>query len=145
MILDRQNMVSSAQAVAGTGNLISTDTIDLLQARDIGTGEDQLEMFFQIVDTLAGGSSIDYQVIIADDAALTSNVEVLGATGAQTTLAGGSRFHVKLNRRPTGLGKRYLGVRYVRAGTFTDGTVTAGLVLDAQDQGKNYPSGYTIV
>lgn len=144
MITDQLLRVSTAQAVTTTA--VSTDTVDLSVARDIGEGQD-LFMNFAVTEAFAGGTSTNFEVIIADNAALSSNVVVIGASGAIVTasLPLGTNVAVRLNPQIGSLGKRYLGARYTVSGTNSAGKVTADVVMDIQDGRKSYASGFTVV
>jgi hypothetical protein len=144
MITDKLLRVSDAQAVTTTA--VSTDTVDLSVARDIGEGGD-LYMNFAMTEAFAGGTSTNFEVIIADNAALSSNVVVIGASGAIVTasLTLGTNVAVRLNPQIASLGKRYLGARYTVSGTNSAGKVTADMVMDVQDGKKFYASGFTVV
>jgi hypothetical protein len=144
MITDQLLRVSTNQAVTTTA--VSTDTIDLSQARDIGEGQD-LFMNFALTAAFAGGTSTNFEVIIADNAALSSNVVVVGASGALVTagLTLGANIAVRINPIIGSLGKRYMGARYTVVGTNSAGTVTADIVMDIQDGKKFYASGFSVV
>ncbi len=144
MITDKLLRVSDAQAVTTTA--VSTDTVDLSVARDIGEGQD-LFMNFAVTEAFAGGTSTNFEVIIADNAALSSNVQVIGASGAIVTasLPLGTNVAVRLNPLIGSLGKRYLGARYTVSGTNSAGKVTADIVMDVQDGKKFYASGFAVV
>lgn len=144
MITDKLLRVSDAQAVTTTA--VSTDTVDLSVARDMGEGGD-LYMNFAMTEAFAGGTSTNFEVIIADNAALSSNVVVIGASGAIVTadLTLGKNVAVRLNPQIASLGKRYLGARYTVSGTNSAGKVTADIVMDVQDGKKFYASGFTVV
>jgi hypothetical protein len=144
MITDKTLRVSTDQAVTTTA--VSTDTVDLSIARDMGEGED-LFMNFAMTEAFAGGTSTNFEVIIADNAALSSNVVVIGASGAIVTasLPLGTNVAVRLNPQIASLGKRYLGARYTVSGTNTAGKVTADIVTDVQDGKKFYASGFAVV
>ena len=74
--------VISGQTVFSAGtSVLSTNTIDLGTARDMGEGSDLFGRFEYTVAAV-GGTSIEMQVISADDAALSVNVTVIGTTGA---------------------------------------------------------------
>jgi hypothetical protein len=143
MIIDQLLRVSTNQAVTVTA--VSTDTIDLSQARDIGAGE-SLYMNFALTAAIAGGTSTAFEVIVADNAALSSNVVVVGASGAIATasLTLGANFAVRINPIIGSTGKRYMGARYTVVGTNTAGTVTADITHDVQDGKKSYASGFTV-
>ena len=144
MITDKLLRVSTDQAVTTTA--VSTDTVDLSVARDMGEGGD-LYMNFAMTEAFAGGTSTNLEVIIADNAALSSNVVVIGASGAIVTadLTLGKNVAVRLNPQIASLGKRYLGARYTVSGTNSAGKVTADIVMDVQDGKKFYASGFTVV
>ena len=144
MITDKLLRVSEAQAVTTTA--VSTNTIDLSVARDIGEGE-TLYMHFAVVEAFAGGTSTAFEIIIADDAALTSNVEVVSSSGPEltATLGLGKAVAVKINPLIGSTGKRYMGARYTVVGTNTAGKVTADVVETIQDGKKFYASGFTVV
>lgn len=143
MITDKLLRVSTDQAVTTTA--VSTDTVDLSVARDMGEGGD-LYMNFAMTEAFAGGTSTNFEVIIADNAALSSNVVVIGASGAIVTadLTLGKNVAVRLNPQIASLGKRYLGARYTVSGTNTAGKVTADIVTDIQDGRKYYASGFSV-
>lgn len=143
MITDKLLRVSTDQAVTTTA--VSTDTVDLSVARDMGEGGD-LYMNFAMTEAFAGGTSTTFEVIIADNAALSSNVVVIGSSTAVATadLTLGKNVAVRLNPQIASLGKRYLGARYTVSGTNTAGKVTADVVMDIQDGRKYYASGFSV-
>lgn len=124
MIIDRLLNVSTAQAVTVTA--VSEDSIDLTNARDIGSGE-PLALTVQVTTTATadGAATLTINAISADDAALTSNVVVHASTGAigKATLVAGYR--VTLGIPPeTNIGAdRYWGASY----TVATGPLTAGV------------------
>lgn len=144
MITDNFLRVSTAQAVTTTA--VSTDKIDLLQAREIGEGDD-LFMVFTVGTAFAGGTSINFQVTVADDAALSTNATTIGMSGVIVTasLTAASQFLVRLNPQIASLGRRYLGATYTVVGTMSAGTVTADIVSDIQDGKKFYAGGFAVL
>jgi hypothetical protein len=143
MITDKLLRVSEDQALTTTA--VSTDTIDLSVARDIGEGED-LFMNFAVTTALAGGTSVKFEVITSASANLGSPT-VIGSTDAIVTasLVAGYNTAVRINPQIASLGQRYLGARYTISGTYSSGKVTADVVMDIQDGRKSYPSGFTVV
>ena len=120
----------TGQTVTGTGNVLSTNTIDLLQNRDIGEGNAVYAR--AVVGTAqAGGTSVEIQVVTADSADLATNLTVLGSSGAilTATLAAGYVVDIPVPPRLGSVGQRYLGIRYVIAGTSTAGTFTTDFGL----------------
>lgn len=148
MILDRENHVAQGVAIAGTGNLLATDVIDLGVARDIGAGTPL--HFYHSLNTAApaGGTSIEFQIVGADDAAISSNVVVLATTGA-IALADLKLNYLTFQPVPRvpgspGTAKRYITTRLVRVGTFTGaGTWSSGITYDVADFLRFYTAGYT--
>jgi len=148
MIIDALTLVSNAQAV--TASAVSTNTIDLSQARDVGAGQ---ELCFTVTvdENFATATSVEVQVI-SSAAANLGTPTVLSSTGAlaiaQLT-AGRKPIELKvgraiLNAQP--IGQRYLGLNYVVSGSnATAGKFTAAIYSEGfQDVAKNYPVGYSI-
>lgn len=154
MIIDRLNIVSGSvtgfdasgpTAVTGqtdlrtAGTYVSTDSIDLQVARDIGEGRD-LYAVATILGTggppatgLTGLTSIEVQVVVSANSNLSSPT-VIASTGTQTTVAAGTQYVVAVPPLIASAGQRYLGLRYITAGTTaTTGSMLAGFVLDLQD------------
>lgn len=144
MITDKLLRVSTDQAVTTTA--VSTDTIDLSVARDMGEGG-EITMNFAITEAFAGGTSTKFEVIIADNAALSSNVVVVGSSDAVVTadLTLGKNVAVRINPLIGSTGKRYMGARYTVSGTNSAGKVTADIVEAIQDGKKFYASGFSVV
>lgn len=129
-----------------TANAVSANTVDLRQATDIGQGQPLFGRFY--VHTAAvGGTSLEMQIIAADNEALTAGVVVLGTTGAVplAQLKAGARFACALSPQIASTGKRYMGARYVAQGTFSAGAYTADVGLEIQDGQKSTPRGYNVI
>lgn len=142
MILDKGNLVSSAQAVTSSAG--STDVIDLSQARAIGDGE-ELEFFVNVdtAATAAGAATVTFQVQTDDNSAFSSPTTVIQTDAIpKATLVAG--YQIKISLPVGATPERYLRLYYsVATGPLTAGAFTAGLVLVAQNS-RAYPSGYTI-
>lgn len=85
--------------------------------------------------TAAGAATLQVQVIIADDAALTANVLALQESLAigKAALVPGYKFRIG-SSLPAGAAQRFLGVNYIVAtGPMTAGNIAAFLVMDSQD------------
>jgi len=149
MIVDALLQLSAAQAVTSTA--VSTDTIDLLQNRDVGAGKDLYAIFtVDTAATAAGAATVNFQVISSASASLTSPT-VLAQTDAipKTDLTAGRKpITVRispqvLNSLP--IGQRYLGVQYtVGTGPLTAGAFTCYITDSDVSVNKNYPSGFTV-
>ena len=142
MITDKLLRVSEDQALTTTA--VSTDTIDLSVARDVGEGT-ALYMNFAVTEALANGTSVKFEVISSAAANLGSPT-VIGSTDAILTaaLTLGKNVVVRINPDIAGKGQRYLGARYTIAGTFNAGKVTADIVETIGDGKKFYASGFTV-
>lgn len=136
----------TGQTVTGSSSVLSANTVDLLQARDIGEGSDLFGRF-QVLTAFAGLTALEMQIIAADDAALTTNVTVIGTTGAVAvaSLVAGARFACDINLRLASKGQRYVGARYVPTGTGTAGAVFGDIGIDIQDGQKFYPAGFAVL
>jgi len=142
MITDKLLRVSEDQAVTTTA--VSSDTIDLSVARDVGEGH-QLFMNFAVTAALTGGTSVKFEVISSANANLSSPT-VIGSSDAVLTadLTAGKNVAVAINPQIASNGDRYLGARYTVSGTYGAGTVTADIVETVQDGQKYYASGFTV-
>ena len=143
MITDQFLRVSDAQAVTTTA--VSTNTIDLSVARDVGEGKELL-MHFAVTAAMVGGTSIKFEVI-SSAAANLSSPTVIGSSDAVVTasLTLGKSIAVVINPQIASEGQRYLGARYTVSGTYSAGTITADIVETIQDGKKFYASGFTVV
>jgi hypothetical protein len=136
----------TGQTVTGASAVLSTNTIDLLQARDIGEGADTFGRF-EVTTAFTGLTALEMQVVIADDAALSTNLTVIGTTGAipVASLTAGARFACDINPRIASKGQRYMGCRYVPTGTGTAGALLGDIGAEIQDGQKFYPAGFAVL
>jgi hypothetical protein len=135
----------AALPVSGTP-VLSTDTIDLSVARDIGEGED-LFMNFTCVAAYNTLTSLTFEIIGATNAALSTGVTVIGSSGPVplASLTANAQFSVRFNPQLLSTGQRYIGARYTTVGsTPTTGSVCAYVVMDIQDGRKFYASGFSV-
>ena len=142
MITDKLLRVSEDQALTTTA--VSTNTIDLSVARDVGEGT-ALYMNFAVTTALANGTSVKFEVVSSANANLGTPT-VIGSSNAVLTaaLTVGKIVVVRINPDIAGKGQRYLGARYTIAGTFNAGKVTADVVETIGDGQKYYASGFTV-
>lgn len=155
MIIDNNAIFSGSivgSTVTGqaltTGTITSTNVYDLQVARDIMKGLN-LVIPIEVTTTFVGGTSIQAQLVEADDAGITTNVTVLSTTGPTPTanLAAGSRFVLEGGRVDPFPNRRFLAVQYVIVGTYTGGAVFAALTPNEgiSDVPENYASGFAIL
>ena len=145
MITDKYLRLSEAQEVLTSA--VSTNTIDLSQARDVGEGK-PLYMVFTVTTAFtraAGALTVTMTTILDDDAALGSPV-VLASTGAiaKADLTAGAQFVLQIPPVLGSKGLRYLGASFTNSATADTGKVTVDIVETFQDGKKFYPSGYTV-
>ena len=142
MITDSLLRVSEDQALTTTA--VSTNTVDLSVARDMGEGT-TLYMNFAVTEALANGTSVTFEVITSASANLGTPT-VIGSSAAIVTasLTLGKNIVVTLNPDIAGKGQRYLGARYTVVGTMNAGKVTADVVETIGDGQKYYASGFTV-
>lgn len=144
----------TGQAMNGAGNVLSVNTIDIApltiggnQATDVGAGE-PLELTISVLTAPTVGTTVQYQLIQADDAALTSNVQVINQTDAIpiASLPAGTLVPLHYDRTAPFTPKRYVGLRAVNTGAIATHSVFAAVVKNVQDA-KNifYKSGFSII
>lgn len=149
MFTDALLQLDAANAnIRAAATYTSTNTIDLSQNRDLGSGA-PIRVLYNIDVAFAGGTSIQPQIITSAAANLSAPTVIdQGSVIPLASLTLGQlfvRFLPELTGQPLGaLGQRYLGVQYVSLGTFTLGSISCRLVNDVQDV-KAYPSGYVIL
>ena len=157
MILDAQNQFSDAQSLTTTG-AVGTNVIDLGSDRSIGTGEPMAVLFTVDVaaDQTTGDEDYTFDVEYASDAGQTTGRQLIGRrvfeSGTPTApaqdadlLVAGYKFYIPIPPTVLSESERYLGIRYVLAGTTPTITCTAALVpLSMCAEYASYPNGYTI-
>ena len=179
MVKHQGGIVSAAQVVTTTA--VSTDSLDIgikdasgnvTVGRDLGQGGDIVANFVPLTSvTAAGAATVTFEIITADDAALTSNVTVLASSrpyakeelAVVTTVGNSSTLPItvtipaNLSARPaagpvSGAGanqykprmRRYLGVRYtIATGPLNTGSFNAWFGPNhVGDANKWYPAGW---
>lgn len=140
-ILDKRNEFADAVAIpASAGTVAIGDVIDLRGLgggsllgglRDVGNGEDVV--WYASVDVAgAGGTSLQLELVSSAASDLSSpNVHARSAVVPLASLTAGKMLiQITLPLEdPTYL--RYLGIRAVTVGTFSGGSFSSGLKLDA--------------
>ena len=146
--------VLTGQAANGAGSILSTNTLDAgplalggNQPSDYGRGEN-LYVEFSVLTAPTVGTTVRFQIIQADDAALTSNVQVINQTDdiPIASLTIGSIIPLRWDPAEPYLAKRYIGARYVNVGAIATFSVVATVVKDVQSiKGRYNTSGFTIL
>jgi hypothetical protein len=163
MILDNFDLLSGSVSAAGvltgqavTTTAVSTNTLDTAPLalggntpNDIGRGEPlSVAISTLIAATAAGAATVNFELIQADDAALTTNVETIVQTGpiGKATLVLGALVHLRYDRAAPLAARRYVGVRYtVGTGPLTAGSFAAAIVKDPADIANIYgKSGFAV-
>jgi hypothetical protein len=156
MYVDSLLQFSDAQAV--TTSAVGTNVIDLSVDRSIGNGEPMAVVFVVDVaaDQTTGDEDYTFQVEYASNAAQSTGRQLVGernfesgtpvapAQDADLLVAG---FKVVIPIPPTDLSEseRFLGIRYVTAGTTPTITCTAMLMpMSMIDATNDYADGYDI-
>lgn len=137
MYLDKLAELSDAQDLSqNTGTYLSDYSYDLGAAgtdhngktvrNDPGRGGN-LSVFITVDEAFVGATAtVEFQMVMADNAALTSNLVVLQSTGAIAVATLTAGYQPRLGRVPAGVNKRYLGLRYlIGTATTTAGTCSA--------------------
>lgn len=143
MITDALLLLSVAQAV--TASAVSTNTVDLGVARDIGAGE-PLYVSFHVTTNFATLTSLTPNLIISANADLSSaTVIASGPAIPVASLVAGYKTYMRIPPIADSIGKRYFGASYTVTGSnATAGAISAEIVKDVEDGAKYYPSGYTV-
>ena len=131
MILDKQNLFSSDQAITTTAN--STDIIDLgadnSRVQDLNE-KGVTQAFFQVTKAFTGTTSMVVTLTESDSSTMLSETTVVSsATILTASLVAGYQF--QFSTLPL-ISKRYLRATYTVVGTLAAGTIMAGLTLDRQ-------------
>lgn len=129
MITDAQNRPSYNQSMAGAAaTTVSTDSVDLLSAnRNIGRNH-PARAYATITVAMAGGTSIQAQLIESANADLSSpTVLASGPVVAEADAVAGK---VLLDVPLPDTAKRYVGFQFVKLGTHSAGSVSALFVAN---------------
>lgn len=133
-----------------TGTQTSTNIVDLLNARDLGVGDDSaLKILAEVTVAFASGTSLQIVVQGAPDNGSgspgTYTTYASGPVIAEANLTVGAHLcDIDLPRKAAGAAlPRFLRLQTVTVGTHTAGSYFASIVLDRQDD-IYYPPGIVI-
>lgn len=135
MMFDKQNELSSAQAFTGSATVSTNSYQKGSAAQDIGIGR---RMALLVYFGAAGaGTTHTLDAVMADNAALTSNLVVLNTVSIATS-ALPTDMHVEIPIPAYAMTKQFLGFRHAASGGTTTATITCWLV--PQDEISKYKS-----
>jgi len=136
MNFDIQNQLSVAQAFTGVATVSTNAYEKQTAAQDISIGRRMALLVLPVVAAGAGSTHV-LEVIQADDAALSVNVEVLSSVSVlAANLALGDQVEIPI---PQGvMTRKYIGFRNTATGGTT--TLTADVYLMPQDEIAKYKS-----
>lgn len=125
---------------SSTSDTASTNVTDLGSAKKLYAGATSVKVKGQIVLSAGSGTlSVRARLVGADNAALTTNPEILADTGVHlnqedgsTALANTSTFRFQLTPSDQRAPKRYYGMVYTLGGTTPSATCDGRVVLDGQ-------------
>lgn len=145
MITDALLLFSDAQAITST--VESTNYVDLLAVRDLGTGENlyvlmNVDTAFQ--DASGSDSTITVTIETDDNSSFTSatTAQTLFTTGA-VPAQGAGPYQARID--PGVMNERYARIKYtVNNGVFTAGAVTTSIYHDTDKQ-SYFASGFSVI
>ena len=146
MILDSQEMFSTAQAVTAIGDTASTNQIDTGSVADVGIGED-ITVFAKVDTTFTSGGAGTLQIVLQSSADNATYVDkLLSPVYALAALtAGPILLNAIIPIGPNTVSNRYLRVVY-RIGTavMTAGAASAFVVKNPQAY-QFTPNGFAVL
>lgn len=141
----------TGQTATGTDtSVVSTNSYDTRgggsQTVDLGKGE-PLEVSVNVLTSASGGTSVEVQVVSADDTALTTNVTPLVSSGAipVASVVAGKQINLTIPPVDPRTLRRYIGLRYVFVGAVAAGAYSAGFAHEDGDIPQPlWNSGFTV-
>ncbi len=125
MILDSQALYSDDQVITTTAD--STNILDL--AKNSGPGV-PVRILIQVTATFVGGTNITIDLETDDNASFTS-LSTIASTPTIVTASLVAGYKFSINFIPD-LMERYSRLEYTVVGSYTPGSITAGIVFDVQ-------------
>jgi len=135
------NGTLSGTAANGAGNVLSFNTVDTgslalggNQPAEYGQGEG-LFVSIHVLSAPTAGTSVRFQLIQADDAALLTGVQVLGQTEdiPIASLPVGAVVPMNVDRAAPFPPRRFIGMRFVNTGAIATASYFAAIVKSLQD------------
>lgn len=140
MILNKNLTLSDRQAITATAiseNVIQWPAMGVAPnetgsiQRNLGAGT-EIPMLIQVTEDFNTLTTLTIDIVTADNAALTTNAEVLSSSGAIPLASLKAGFRPSFTRvLPDGKMKDYFGMKYTVAGTNpTTGKITAAVATE---------------
>lgn len=140
MLIDTRSTFAWEEDVDGAAGTAKVgEAMDLEVEANQGEGY-PLYLVILFTTTTAGGTSTAYNLVTADNAALSSNPVTLLSTPVYAVAAGTAGTYAIVVPIPKADYKRYLGITVTRVGTVTAGAISAFLVQDPPAW-RAYPEG----
>jgi hypothetical protein len=137
MRFDIENQLSVEQAFTGAATVSTHSYKKQTAAQDLSIGRRMALLVLPVVAAGAGSTHL-LEAIQADDAALTSNVQVIGSASGILAVDLGLGDQVEVPIRQGSMSKQYIGFRHSCTGGVT--TLTADVYLVPQDEIAQYKS-----
>lgn len=142
-----QNVFASGASVVSTNSIDTRGGTVTGQNVDLGAGA-PLYLNVTVTTAFAGGTSAAFEIISADDAALTTNVTPLASSGAIAiaSLGAGKKVSVPMGNVDPRTIRRYIGYRCTNVGANSAGAVVANLspFLGDRSSQQSYQNGFTV-
>jgi len=150
MMYDKQNLFLDkvALATSGTGTFLANGSYDLWGGvysgsgtpadalgntipSDAGAGRPK-QLFVQVLTAITGpGASVEFDLVMADDQALQTNLVVLTKTAAIAVASLVQGYLFALGAIPIGTTKRFIGAQYVVTGAALTGGIVLGFISES--------------
>lgn len=129
-VLDAAEVFSLNQAITTT--TMSQNAYDTVVPRGAPKGPGAAVLLVQTTADFVGGTSLQVNLISSPNTDLSSPtvLESSPAYPPSALVAGSAIARFRWPQYLRGAEQRYLGLQYVVVGTFSSGSITAGLVLD---------------
>ena len=146
-VVTPQTVTGTNTTVLGSNVYDTTGGSPTGQSIDLGIGED-LSIVATIMTAFAGLTSLEMQLVSADDTALSTNLTVLASSGAipLASLIASQKIIIDIPPANPRTVRRYVGVQYVIVGAGSAGALfTTMKPEDAPGVQTSYASGFSVL